>query len=300
MVNQEKIRELAIISLFYDDDLIDMFVLKGGNALNLVYGLNNRSSSDVDVSMEDDFTPEELAELVDKLQSSFDAVFSEENLKVFDLRFYATPGTVPEEYAGFWGGYTVEFKCIDAANFNAEDIDNTRKRAIVVGERQLKTFKIDISKYEYCAPKEQAELGGFTIYVYTPIMVVIEKLRAICQQMEEYRLIVRTNRRPRAKDFFDIYTIVEGWKTPIDLYEPENVEMLKEVFNIKKVPLEFLGSIVNEREFHRDSFNNVKDTVSGLRIETYDYYFDYVLKLVEPLSYLWDGSADDQIAAITE
>lgn len=300
MENVDKIRELAIISLFYHDDLLDMFVLKGGNALNLVYGFNNRASLDVDVSMEDDFTPDELAEVKDKLQQSFDAVFSEENLKVFDLRFYPTPGTVPDEYAGFWGGYTVEFKCIDEASFNADDLDNTRKRAMVVGDRQVKTFKIDISKYEYCAPKQQAELSGFTIYVYSPVMVVIEKLRAICQQMEEYRTIVRTNRRPRAKDFFDIYTIVERWKTPINLYASESVEMLKEVFKIKRVPLRFLGDIVTEREFHRDSFNNVRDTVSGLQIETYDYYFDYVVKLVEPLSYLWDESTDDQIAAATE
>jgi hypothetical protein len=29
-----------------------------------------------------------------------------------------------------------------------------------------------------------------TIYVYSPEMIVFEKIRAICQQMEEYGLVV--------------------------------------------------------------------------------------------------------------
>ena len=47
------------------------------------------------------------------------------------------------------------------------------------------------------------ELDDYTIYVYSPTMIAIEKLRAICQQMPEYAL----QRRPsaRARDFYDIY-----------------------------------------------------------------------------------------------
>ncbi len=56
----KEIRRLAIIALFSDDDLMDVFVLKGGNAISLVYELDYRASQDIDVSMADDFDEGEL------------------------------------------------------------------------------------------------------------------------------------------------------------------------------------------------------------------------------------------------
>lgn len=287
MVDVDRIRKLAIISLFHDNDLLERFVLKGGNALNLVYGFNNRASTDIDVSMENDFSKEELVDVIEKLQESFEDVFNGDGLKVFDFDLYPTPERVRPEYEKFWGGYTLEFKCIEKEKFNVDDIQRTRVQSIVVGKKQQKKFTIDISKYEYCAPKRQEELEGYIIYVYSPVMVVYEKLRAICQQMDEYGSFVKTNRKPRAKDFFDIYTIVEHWKTPVDLYTDENIKMLKEIFAVKKVPLSFLSNLESYREYHRDNFNAVIDTVSGLRLESYDYYVDYVIRLLEPLEHLW-------------
>lgn len=51
----DQLRKLAIISLFSDDDLMETFVLKGGNVLNIAYRINDRSSMDIDLSMESDF-----------------------------------------------------------------------------------------------------------------------------------------------------------------------------------------------------------------------------------------------------
>src|SRR5437867_2298452 len=59
-------------------------------------------------------------------------------------------------------------------------------------------FRVEISKHEYCEGKIQATLDGHTIYVYTEEMCVVEKLRAICQQMPGYG---KTNPTPRARDF---------------------------------------------------------------------------------------------------
>lgn len=290
----EIIRKLAIISLFYDDSLIEMFVLKGGNALNVVYGFNNRASTDVDVSMENDFSPDELVEVIEKLQMAFDNVFAQEDLKIFDFDLYPTPKKIHPDYQEFWGGYTLEFKCIQNSKFNPDNIQKTRLQSIDVGKGNQKKFTIDISKYEYCAPKISADLDGYLIYVYSPVMVIYEKLRAICQQMEEYEKFVKTNRKPRAKDFFDIFSIFENWRTPLDLYSQENVSMLKSIFAIKRVPLSFLGKIEHYREYHRDNFNSVKDTVSGIRVEAYDYYVDYVINLIKPLQYLWENEEIDQ------
>jgi predicted nucleotidyltransferase component of viral defense system len=50
------IRRRVIVALFSDDELMEKFVLKGGNVLDIVYGVGARSSVDVDPSMPDDFS----------------------------------------------------------------------------------------------------------------------------------------------------------------------------------------------------------------------------------------------------
>ncbi len=76
----EKIRKLAVISLFSDDTLMDIFVLKGGSALNLVYDINSRASIDIDVSMEEDFGEENMENIKNKLKTALDKTFAEEGL----------------------------------------------------------------------------------------------------------------------------------------------------------------------------------------------------------------------------
>ncbi len=49
------IRRLVIVAMFTDDILFEKLVLKGGNAISLVYGYGNRGSLDVDFSMEEEF-----------------------------------------------------------------------------------------------------------------------------------------------------------------------------------------------------------------------------------------------------
>jgi predicted nucleotidyltransferase component of viral defense system len=50
-----EIRRTAIAALFSDDVLTDYLVLKGGNALDLVYGITSRASIDLDFAMGRDF-----------------------------------------------------------------------------------------------------------------------------------------------------------------------------------------------------------------------------------------------------
>lgn len=289
----DDVKKLSIISLFYDDDLVDRFTVKGGTAINLFFGYNERTSVDVDVSMSDDFNPEEIETIREKLLSSFEKVFGERGYKIFDFKFFQTPLKVSKKNAGFWGGYSVEFKIMDAENFDPDNLPKMQRSALVVGTGQQRKFTIDISKYEYTAPKVSEELMGYVIYIYSPTMVLYEKLRAICQQMDEYKSIVATHSSQRARDFFDIYTIADKLKSSSQLYEAENVEILKEIFRVKKVPLKLLGNITNQREFHRDNFSAVEAAVTNFRLATYDYYFDYVVKLIEPLSSLWIEDQED-------
>ena len=56
----DKIKKLAIISLFSDDEFMDIFVLKGGSALEIIYNISDRSSLDIDFSIESEFDNREL------------------------------------------------------------------------------------------------------------------------------------------------------------------------------------------------------------------------------------------------
>ena len=44
----EKVKRLAIIAMVSDDELMDILVLKGGNAIDLIYQVSGRASIDID------------------------------------------------------------------------------------------------------------------------------------------------------------------------------------------------------------------------------------------------------------
>ena len=48
-VDLDRIKRLAIVAMFSDDGLMEKLVLKGGNLLDLVYGISTRASLDVDL-----------------------------------------------------------------------------------------------------------------------------------------------------------------------------------------------------------------------------------------------------------
>ena len=50
----ESLKKAGIVAMFADDDLMDLLVLKGGNAMDVVLQVNSRASVDLDFSMRDD------------------------------------------------------------------------------------------------------------------------------------------------------------------------------------------------------------------------------------------------------
>jgi hypothetical protein len=164
-----------------------------------------------------------------------------------------------------------------------------RKHAVVNGPdgRMSPKFKIQISKFEYCAGKQPHDIDGFRIYVYTPVMMVVEKMRTICQQMPEYmRTIGKTHRAPRARDFVDIYFTAESFG--IDLKGENNGALVRIIFAAKQVPLSLLGKIKDFREYHQSDFDSVKDTMRpGLELKPFGFYFDYVVEITLKLESLW-------------
>jgi hypothetical protein len=272
------IRRLIITALFSDDELMDKFVLKGGNALDLVHRLGARSSVDIDLSIPDDFSDldDVRARIFRALRDRFDAA----GYVVFDEKFSKKPSRPRPGESRRWGGYMVEFKLAPKERFELlrHDLPALQRSALLIGDAQRRVFKIDISKYEFCAAKLETELDDYTIYVYTLPMMAIEKLRALCQQMPDYPL--RRYEKARARDFYDIYTIVTSGG--IDLAAAENIELLRQIFAAKEVPLLLLPKIAESRDLHVADWAAVRQSVAG-SLGEFDFYFSFVVGIVNRL-----------------
>lgn len=285
MIDLNIIRKNIIISLFTDDDFFDIFVLKGGNAL-MFHGINDRASKDIDVSMESDFDID-LEEVRKKLDKALNETFYRLNYHVIDVKLTEKPKDNSKISISKWGGYELIFKIVSNENYDiyANNLEKLRRVSECISEGiDIKNFSVDISKYEYCEPKMETEIDKFPIYIYTPKMILFEKLRAICQQHKEYNEIMKTHRsRPRARDFFDIYSILQcNLQLKSEIIKKESLEELKCIFDAKSVPLNFLEIISEYRSFHFVDWSSVQEIVYG-KIESYDFYFDRVLDISESL-----------------
>lgn len=279
----DEIRKLTITALFSDDLLFEQLVLKGGNALSLVHGISLRASLDLDFSLEKDF--DNLPDIQRRMERALADRFASVGLVPFDARLIPKPSIQKDECVSRWGGYHLEFKLIDEQRHRSLGRENERLRreAAVVGPMQMKVFRVDFSKWEYTAGKVRADLDDYTIYVYTPAMIALEKVRAICQQMEEYAQTGKT-KSARARDFFDIYTIAT--KTGFRFDAPETAGLTKLIFAAKNVSLSLIGKIKNQREFHRIDWPSVRGAVAQ-PLEDFDFYFEFVLREIAPLHALW-------------
>ena len=278
----DEIRRIAITAVFSDDVLFERVVLKGGNALSLVLGLSKRTSLDLDFSIENDF--EDLDDIRNRVKTALEKRFLAAGLVVFDFKFELKPKVVRDGQSPRWGGYMVLFKVMEKEKYEKSGDDNVRRRdSLVIGPGSQRVFTIDLSKYEYVGGKIELELDHYAIYVYSPTMIAIEKLRAICQQMPEYTL--RGYQTARARDFYDIQLIAS--LTGMDFSAPETLALVRNIFAAKDVPLALLAKIKDQREFHRPDWDSVKATARAALAE-FDEYFDFVVMRVESMKTLWE------------
>jgi hypothetical protein len=288
-VSLDHIKRLTLIALVSDDSLMERLVLKGGNAIGLVGSQAVRQSLDLDFSLDGDFESVEWA--LHRFERVLTDTFSAHGLVAIDIRLTRAPPNVTNDVLGeFWGGYSLVFKVTTKEDFErlASKPDRRSAEAIVVGPRDRKTFTVDISKFEYVADKVKREVDGYTVHVYSPLMIVCEKVRAICQQMRGYRSIVlSSSARPRARDFFDIHRLITT--NGLVLGSDDGLRILTEMFRVKRVPLQLLGEISAARDFHRENFRSVQDTVQkGVSLLEFDAYVDFLVEQLRPLQARWE------------
>lgn len=283
-----KIKKLTLISLVSDDILMNKLVLKGGTCLELAYKIHTRSSKDIDFSIDNEFTAEEKNQIVNNLPEIFNKNFGKIGYYAFDFKIKDKPIHIPVNVK--MTGYNLSFKLAsyDVYEKFKDDIIKLRNRALSLGQSDKKDFVIDISKFEYVQNKEEKEIDGHKIYVYPPVMIICEKLRAICQKMKEYRNNPEDIDLPRARDFWDIYLVQENLPR-VDFKLQENRDILKRVFDAKDVNMNLLLKLEEKRHIHEDDFRNVQLTdVTNQKYPTvFDFYFEYVLGLIKDLEEFW-------------
>jgi len=275
-----KVRIAAIVALASDDFLASILVLKGGQALDLVHEIGSRSSLDIDYSLSK--TLYEFAELALKAESALRVRFDDLGYELFDFRLD------PRHSEAEVLGAEINFKLIERtqAQEMGNDLERMRRESLVVSKNQRRKLEIQLSLNELCTEDcETVVLDGIDLKVYRPRLIAIEKLRALCQQLPEYKL--RANKTPRARDFYDIVAIQET--TDLDFADPETQSLVRRVFAIKHVPLEFIGALKESREFHRPDWQSVIDSVpKSISLEPFDFYFERTLSLSSALEPLWN------------
>jgi hypothetical protein len=221
-----------------------------------------------------------------RLAKALEDRFRAAGLRVFDFKLEPKPSVARAGQDPRWGGYLASFKLAEREKFEHvnSELAALRRDSLVIGPNQQRAFTIDLSKYEYITGKLEVELDNYTIYVYSPAMIAIEKLRAICQQMPEYTM--QRNPSARARDFYDIHLIISA--TGMDLTAPDKIELLRNIFAAKKVPLRLLGRIKDQREFHRPDWDSVRVSSKGENLGEFDTYFDSVVRLTHSMKTVWE------------
>ena len=280
------IRRLVIIAIFSDDVLFERLVLKGGNALDLLYGIGSRTSLDIDFSAPENLL--QLDQIKHRISRALEDRFGARRLAVFDVEFEIRPPDAESKTLG----YRVTFKIIEQERLqeihtrvtdHQRRLDSMRKYSEVIGPAQRRTFTIDISLGEFCASAIEMDLEDYRVRVYSLEMIAIEKIRAICQQMPEYGH--RAHPTPRARDFYDVHAIVMEGR--VDLFSEDSLELFRNIFVAKEVPLRLLENIPNSREFHRPDWPSVLNAIGAARqLEEFDYYFDFLVSVVRRLKSL--------------
>ncbi|SUN81229.1 Nucleotidyl transferase of uncharacterised function (DUF1814) [Streptococcus infantis] len=282
----DEIRNTILKAIYSDSDLKENLVLKGGNALKL-YNITDRSSQDLDFSIKESIRYEKENE-GKKLQDLISDAFQQVGFLVVGFEFIEKPKKRKEDLPPFWGGYKISFAIVDTEKYQdkieLQDPDKMKELSNTDLENNSKKIEIDLSYDEYVADKKSYDLEGTTIYLYSPLMLVYEKIRASCQQLEDYKLV---GNKTRARDLYDIYKILTNPKQANlreAVLDQDNFYILENIFKAKDVPLELMLKLDSkESDLAEDYKTKVIPQIASSETEDFDYIFFYNKDLFEKL-----------------
>lgn len=283
MITIDETIEIILISIYSNDLLSGSLFLKGGQALRFKEKLINRFSADADFS-----TPSKLENVnifFEALHSSLTVEFHNKGYYLFAFSCTKRPKKLKNTTPEFWSGWGVEFKIIEEEKRNLS-IDKLNREALIPEGANSPRLTLDISEYEYCGSIEKIKIShNIEVNSYSRALLILEKIRAICQQHSHY---AHKNSNQRARDYYDIERL---WNKAIQ--ETDNQAFLEElkthltsVFKTKEVDHNLLKKIF-ELEFietQRSGWPQVESTVKG-KIQEFDYYVQtlkIIISLIAP------------------
>lgn len=283
----EEIRNTILKAIFTEEQLMDVLVLKGGNALRL-HNISTRESQDVDFSIAEEirFTKEREGKL---LKQILEDAFKEKGFMVNSFSFEEKPKKRNDHLPPFWGGYLVTFVLIDKTKYkekikSTENKDELNKYGVSL-ENGKKRIELDLSYDEYTDDKIEYDLDGTNIYLYSPTMIIYEKIRASCQQLDAYKL---ASSKTRARDLYDIYKFLTNEKF-VDLREKildeNNFYILENIFNAKDVPIDLMLFLeTKKKDLKQDYKERVLPQISEKNDPVpFDYLFEYNNELFQEI-----------------
>lgn len=284
-MNPDTIKRTAIKAIFSDERLEDILTLKGGNALNL-HGLTKRESQDLDFSIKEQvrLSKEEEGEI---FKERLILAFQEHDYKVVSYTFRDKPKVRNSMTPPYWGGYHITFSIIKAEELRMleeKNITNINAYATPL-EDGSKKIHIDLSFEEFTEPRVKKEIEGTTIYLYSPLMIVYEKIRASCQQLDEYEL---TSTKTRARDLYDIYstlTDISNVELREEVVNPNNFYIIKRMFTLKNVPIELIPEVKHiKNKLKTDYEQSVLPQIpANTEPPDFEYLFVYNVELFNDL-----------------
>lgn len=284
----EEIRNTTLKAIYSQEVLLDKLVLKGGNALRL-HEITSRESQDLDFSIAETirFEKENEGKI---LEAAISDSFLEKGYLVNSFVFEDKPKKRKDSLPPFWGGYSINFSILDKERYK-EKIDqykthpsdlNKYAESLSDGSKKI---EIDISYDEFVQEKVPMTLEGTTIFLYSPLMIVYEKIRASCQQLDEYQL---ASSKTRARDLYDIYKTLTNPKQVelrSEVLNKKNLYMFESIFKAKDVPYSLLLKIEQKRDELEEDYNvRVRPQIPNNEDDIdFDYLFEYNLELFNEL-----------------
>jgi predicted nucleotidyltransferase component of viral defense system len=271
----DEVLTLTIVGIYSSTEVSHNLFLKGGCAMRLFDNLTSRLSIDVDFSVVENIRDDRS--FFNAIKSSVEAKFREWEYDIMDFKWKKQPMRRHEKYPDWWGGWMCEFKLVSFQHRGKHDETRRRNALVPQGSNSPKII-VEISEHEYCRKTRIKTIQGVRVLGYSRELIVLEKLRAICQQHPDYAYKLSKN---RARDFYDIYELTVNADNN---FAGRCSQHIKKVFAAKEVPLRILTSLWDEAfiDEHRRGFDEVRDTVSD-KVYDFDVYLEHLRFLVREI-----------------
>lgn len=272
--------ETCLVAIFSRDLLAEHMYLKGGQALRVKENIRSRFSADMDFSSDGAISASDV--FFEVLKQALTDEFRQSGYSLFDFKATRRPRVRSTNMPDFWSGWAVEFKLIEEAKKDLP-IEHRRREALTPSGANSPTISIDISEHEYCGSVEKVKVRRTPVHVYSTVLLLLEKLRAICQQHPEYPY-KRADQRSR--DYYDIERL---WGKVLksgeaEAFLNEAAKHLINVFKAKDVKIGLLDRIFEPEfvELQRSGWGAVELTVDG-DLKSFDYYNETLFLLTQDI-----------------